>query len=115
MIKNKRASRREIPILTITASNELATIEAISESPDFITFLHTETPKAIKEAIRTRKQVATLFEVGSENSFIELKKIEWEVAIDACIAYQSKVEKYELCIELQDLKTEINKLEKQIA
>lgn len=113
MTKSKKTPPRKIPILDIYPIEGI-TPESISESTQFIAFLYTETPKAIQEAIRTRKQVATLFEINNQDVYLEIEKKDWCAAIDKCIVYQSEKEQYELCSELQDIKTKISKPKKEL-
>ena len=113
MAKSKKVSSRKVPILNIYPI-EGATSESISESSQLMTFLYTETPKAIQEAIRTRKQVATLFQISNQDAFVEIQKEDWCSALDKCIAYQSEKEQYELCTELQDIKAKISKSKKEL-
>lgn len=113
MVKSKKISPRKVPILNIYPI-ERATPESISESSQLTTFLYTETPKAIQEAIRTRKQVATLFQINNQDAYLEIEKRDWCAAIDKCIVYQSEKEQYELCTELQDIKIKIGKSKKEL-
>lgn len=113
MAKRKKVSPRKIPILNIYPLKG-ASPEVLFETYHLKTFVYTETPKAIEEALRTRKQVATLFQVNNQDAFIEIQKEDWSTAIDKCIAYQSEKEQYELCSELQDIKTKIGKSKKEL-
>jgi len=114
MAKSKKVSRRQIPILNIYPIDGVPP-EVISESLQLMSFIYTETPKAVEEAIRTKKQVATLFQVNSQDAYLEIKKEDWGKAIDTCIAYYSEKEKYEVCSKLQDIKERISKPKKELA
>lgn len=108
MAKSKKVSPRQIPILNIYPIDGVPP-EVISESLQLMKFIYTETPKAIKEAIRTKKQSATVFQVNNQDAYLEIGKEDWEKAIDTCIVYYSEKEKYEMCSELQSIKDSIPK------
>jgi hypothetical protein len=114
MAKSKKVSPRKVPILNIYPIDGVPP-EAISESLQLMSFIYTETPKAVQEAIRTNKQVATLFEINNQDVYLEIKKEDWEKAIDKCIAFYSEKEKYEICTNLQNIKASINKSKKELA
>ena len=113
MAKRKNIPSRKVPILNMH-SVERVDSEVLSETYQLKTFVYTETPKAIEEALRTRKQVATLCQINNQDAFIEIQKEDWCIAIDRCIAYQSEKEQYELCSELRDIRARIDKSKKQL-
>jgi hypothetical protein len=113
MAKRKKVSSRQIPLLDVYHLQG-ATPEEICESEQFRDFLYTETPQAIQEALRTRKQVATIFQIHGKDVTLEIEKEDWSGAIDQCITYQSGKEQYELCSELRDIKSKITKSKKEL-
>lgn len=113
MAKRKKVTSRQVPLLDVF-NLQGATPEEICESEQFSTFLYTITPQAIEEAIRTRKQVATLFQIHGKEVVVEIEKEDWSKAIDQCIEYQSRKEEYELCSELRDIKSKIPKSKKEL-
>jgi len=62
-----------------------------------------ETPEAVEEAISSRSNFATIFEVNDSGNYVEIHKRDWIPALQACLMYCVQKENYEAC-------TKINKL-----
>jgi len=105
MAKKKRDIRK-VPNLDLRAIRNLTT-EDSEDIELVIDYIYTETPKAIEEAVKAKKQVATLFELNGSNVYLDISKSDWSTVLDKCIAHHSAKERYELCTQLQTLSTKL--------
>jgi hypothetical protein len=62
-----------------------------------------ETPNAIEEAMTTRSNFATIFEVNDSGNYVEIHKRDWISALQACLIYCVKKENYESCSKINKL------------
>jgi sugar/nucleoside kinase (ribokinase family) len=65
--------------------------------------LKVEVPKAIEYAVENGKTFATIFEINTSNSFIELHKNQWIQALETCVIYYVEEEDYESCNKITKL------------
>jgi rRNA-processing protein FCF1 len=112
---SKKRTTRVIPNLKIYPLSTTTPVDLILEAEVLVELVHTEVLPAIQQALKAKKNAATLFEINSSDSYIELPKSEWVTAIDSCISYYSKKERYELCTELTTLKSKLTTSEVQLA
>ena len=68
-----------------------------------------ETPLAIKEALRTKKDTATLFEISGLDYYLNIPRLYWVSALQRCSDVLSVEEKFEECISIQKLIEEVQK------
>lgn len=102
----KTKQTRKIPVVSFAIPPSVPYSE-VAKSDSFKVAVFTETLNGIKDAIYKKKTVATLFNIKGSDINIELNKSEWKNALQECIGYYSDLERYEQCIEIQQL---INKL-----
>lgn len=88
------------------------TTEQIEDSKEFKQMLKTQIPIAIERAIKTKKEVATVFEINSSSSFVEITKSDWTNALEKCITWYGEEEDYTTCIRLKELVTKIKEPKK---
>lgn len=112
---SKKRTTRVIPNLKIYPLSVTTPVEALLEAEVLVDLVYTEVLPAIQQAVKSKKSTATLFQVNSSDTYMELPKSEWVTAIDSCISYYSTKEKYELCTELNTLKTKLITSEVQLA
>lgn len=112
---SKKRTTRVIPDLRIYPLSTTTPVEALLQAEVLVELVYTEVLPAIQQALKTNKSTATLFQINSLNAYTELPKSEWVTAIDSCISYYSKKEKYELCTELSTLKSKLTTSEVQVA
>jgi hypothetical protein len=105
-MSRKKKESRKIPSLNVYPI-EGVTSKVLLESEYIVDFVYAETIIAIKEAYSAKKSSATLFQINGQDAFVEIVKADWKPALDKCITYFSGKEKYELCSELQTLKSKI--------
>jgi hypothetical protein len=103
---SQRKQERTIPALNVYPLNDNTT-SYILESEEIQKFIYEHTFNGIKEAIRTKKNIAVLFRLNNTDNYIELPKNEWINAIDSCIKYYEGLEKFEKCMNLTILKSNI--------
>ena len=65
--------------------------------------LKVEAPKAIEYAIQNKKTFASIFEINDSNSYIELHKNQWILALETCILFYVEQEDYEACNKMTKL------------
>jgi hypothetical protein len=86
---------------------ESTPVDRILEAPDLARIVYQEAHLAIQDAIKSRKKTATLVEVNGSSHFIEIERKDWPNALDQCIQYFSIKEDFELCIQLQEMKSRL--------
>ena len=112
-MSRKKKEVRRIPSLNIIPLVGIS-VETLLQADQIVDFIYAETYIAIKEAIETKKTIATLFQINEQDSYSELDKSQWQSALDSCIKYYTKSERYELCSHLQSLKSKINSKKPQL-
>lgn len=105
----RKKQGRIIPNLHIKPISTATPVDIILEADVLVDLVHSEVLPAIEQALKTRKTVATLFQINSTDAYLELPRASWINAIDKSIAYNSQKERYELCNELTTLKSKLNK------
>jgi hypothetical protein len=78
---------------------EQLTSEDIQASDILRDLLKMEAPHAIEEAIANKKVYATIFEINTSNSYIEIHRRYWIDTLDTCLRWylEEKSENYEMC------------------
>lgn len=109
----KKKTGRIIPNVNIYPL-EIAPVDAIAQADVVLEIVHTELLPAIKQAIKSKRTSAVLFQINSSDAYVEIPKTEWLKAIDKNIAYFTKKEKYEVCSDLTTLKTNLKEADKQL-
>jgi hypothetical protein len=104
----KTETRRDIPTLHVFPLDENA-VDFIMKSDEIKDYIYEHTYKGIEDAFKNNKKTAPLFKLNTSDSYIELSDSEWIKAINSCISYYEKKEKFETCFNLTNLRTNINK------
>ena len=112
---SKKRTTRTVPNLRIYPLSVTTPVEALLEAEVLVELVHLEVLPAIQQAIKAKKSTAILFQINSSDAYTEIPKSEWVTAIDSCISYYSKKERYELCTELTTLKSKLTTSEVQLA
>lgn len=99
---------RKIPRAVFEPIEEVSCEELLT-IPHLQDMVKKEAPLAIKEAIRTKKNVATLFEISGQDYYINIPREHWIPALQTCINALSEQDKFEECIPLSKLIDELNK------
>jgi hypothetical protein len=88
---------------------ELITSEQLESSEIIRNLLKIEVPKSIEKAMSERKVYATVFEINTSNSFVDIHKQYWADAIQTCINWyiEDETEDYEFCRHLSKLIEEL--------
>jgi hypothetical protein len=102
---NKKSTRR-VPTVRV-AGNMNYNHEHLLNSKEFVGSVYYETISGIEEALNCNRKTATLFSIEDSENYIEIEKEQWLDALESCIDYYSETEEYELCNEIQKLKTKI--------
>ena len=102
----ERKQERIIPVLNVYPIDENVT-DFILESEEVQRFIYEHTPAGISDALSKRKTIAQLFRLNNTEEYIELSKDQWVSAIDSCIKYYEKQEKFEKCANLTTLRSKI--------
>jgi hypothetical protein len=102
----ERKQERTIPVLNVYPIDESVT-DFILESEEVQKFIYEHTPAGISDALSKRKTTAQLFRVNNTEEYVELSKDQWVSAIDSCIKYYEKQEKFEKCANLTTLRSKI--------
>ena len=104
----KSNTTRDIPTLHVFPLDE-NTIDFIMKSDEIKDYIYENTYKGIEDAFKNNKKTAPLFKLNTSDSYIELSDSEWIKAINSCISYYERKEKFEICANLTNLITNINK------
>lgn len=96
-------SYNQSPIKALFNNITKLTKEDISNSKDFKFMLKTEIPKRIEKALKDKKDVATIFEINSSNTYIEIGKSDWITSLEKCMEWYGEDEDYTTCIKLKEL------------
>lgn len=102
----ERKQERIIPVLNVYPIDESVT-DFILESEEVQRFIYEHTTAGISDALSKRKTTAQLFRVNNTEEYVELSKDQWVSAIDSCIKYYEKQEKFEKCANLTTLRSKI--------
>ena len=105
---------RKVPNINIHPLIDVP-VDTLLASETLVEVIYREVLPSIRESIRTRKKVATLFQVNSSEIYVELPKSEWLNAIERSILYYSEKEVFGICNELTMLKSKLIPSEKQLA
>ncbi len=81
--------------------------EDLLQTPQLVHMVKRETPLAIRAALEENKTFATIFEVNASGMFIDIPKSYWIDALEQCINYNLEEEKFEDCIELKKIPTNV--------
>lgn len=99
--------KRKIPKAVFEPLEE-AICEDLLTIPYLVEMVKKEAPLAIKEALQTKKNFATLFEINGLGVYIDIPKQYWISALEQCIESMSKEERFEECVSIKKLIDEIN-------
>jgi hypothetical protein len=110
----KKKTARVIPNLNIYPLDS-APVEAILHAEVLVELVHREVLPSIQQALQSKRATAILFQINSSDAYLELPKSEWQSAIDTSILHYSQKEKYEVCNELNMLKSKLPQSNKQLA
>lgn len=102
----EKKQERIVPVLNVYPLDENVT-DYILESEEVKSFIFEHTPSGISDALSKRKTTAQLFRLNNSEDYIELPKDQWINAIDSCIKYYEKQEKFEKCANLTTLRSKI--------
>ena len=99
---------RQIPMMVLNVVGEgKADIKAICDNETFIKAVFKEAVDSIKDAIKTKKQTAILFELNRSDYYIEISKDQWKQALQTCLDKLIENEQYEECSEIKILMDKI--------
>jgi hypothetical protein len=102
----KKRKTKELVNLNIYPIKDIPS-DNILLSDTFVEFVYLRVKEAIKEAVKTKRNTATLFQINNSDNYLEVPKGEWETCLDAAIQHYSDKEQYEDCKELKSLKDQI--------
>ena len=88
---------------------ESLTSEDIAKSTQLKDLLKMQVPISVYEAHTAKKQFATIFEINSSDSYLEIPKKDWIPALETCIMWYLESEEYEKCTKIKSIIAEINK------
>lgn len=112
MPRKKQEPRKIISLNIYPLDN--VTPENILQAEPVVEFMIDQTIAGIKDALRTRKNTATLFQINNQDAYLEIEKPDWKSALSNCIKYYSEKEKYEICSEIQTLIKKLNSQKKEL-
>jgi hypothetical protein len=81
--------------------------DLLLKSNNFISLVYSETVEAIRDAAINRSKTAILFKVAYSEYQVEINKSDWKKALNQCIEYHKKDERYEQCSEIVKLIKEL--------
>jgi len=94
--------------LNIAIHGDAVDYDLLLRSKNFVGLVYSETVEAISDAAINKSKTAILFKVAHSEYQVEINQPEWKTALEQCIEYYKKDERYERCSEIVNL---IKKLE----
>lgn len=93
------------PVRAIFDNIEQLSTEDIKSSNILLNLLKQEVPTAIEFAVSNKKTFATIFEINSSSSYLEIHKNYWEEALNTCLRLflSDEEENYEMCHRISKL------------
>ena len=81
----------------------------LTDNEPLIGLIKKETPDAIEEAFRSKKTFATIFEINTTGYYLDIPKMYWIPALEACIKLNLQDEHFEECVKITNLIDKIKK------
>lgn len=94
----------EIPLKLNIMYDDPNDLIALESSDEFLDLIFRGAVAALKQAIRKNKSECVLFEIVNLESKIKVDKTQYEKLLDNCLSYYEKIEDYDTCQELVELK-----------
>lgn len=85
---------------------EFATAEDLMASEQLRNLIMWSVPRSIEESIKSNKQTAPIFQIGTSNYYLELPKSSWISSLETVMEYratQDTKEGYEECAKIRNL------------
>jgi hypothetical protein len=79
-------------------------LTALKTSDEFLNLIFEGAVAALKQAIRKNKSECILFEIVNLEAKIKIDKTQYEKLLSRCLSYYEKLEDYDTCQELVELK-----------
>lgn len=100
--------KRQIPKAVFEPLEDIAA-EDLLDNEALLSMVKKEAPLAIEEALKSKKNFATLFEISGTGYYLDIPKSYWIPALEQCIVYKLEEEKFEDCISIKNLIEDIRK------
>lgn len=94
----------EIPLKLNIMYDDPNDLIALESSDEFLDLIFRGAVAALKQAIRKNKSECVLFEIVNLESKIKVDKTQYEKLLNNCLSYYEKIEDYDTCQELVELK-----------
>lgn len=94
----------EIPLKLNIMYDDPDDLIALESSDEFLDLIFKGAVAALKQAIRKNKSECVLFEIVNLESKIKINKAQYEKLLNNCLSYYEKLEDYDTCQELVELK-----------
>jgi hypothetical protein len=91
------------PVRAIFDNLSSLTTDHIITSEQFKKLLQRETHVAIERAMQDKKVYATLFEINTTGTYVEIHKRQWPDALEACLLWYVEEEDYTTCTHIREL------------
>jgi hypothetical protein len=94
----------EIPLKLNLIYEDSEDLTALKSSDEFSELVFKGAVSALKQAIRKNKSECVLYEIVNLEAKIKINKNQYEKLLNSCLAYYEKLEDYDTCQELVELK-----------
>lgn len=94
----------EVPLKLNIMYDDPDDLKALGSSDEFLDLIFKGAVAALKQAIRKNKSECVLFEIVNLESKIKINKTQYEKLLNNCLSYYEKLEDYDTCQELVELK-----------
>lgn len=105
---------RKIPKAIFEPLENVTCAELVA-MPSLVAMVEVQAPAAIREAIKSKKPSATLFEINGLGLYVDILRQDWISALQQCMDHMTAAEKFEDCIPLKELIDDIKKDTKPVA
>jgi hypothetical protein len=103
----QQMTKRRIPLFKVSIEPG-GDYSQISKIPQVEASVMKELVIAIKDGVKKRKKIISLFDISYTQYSVELNKEEWIPSLKSALIYYESREDYKLCIECRDLITKLS-------
>ena len=94
----------EIPLKFSLVYDDIEELNIIKSSDEFLELVYKGAVAALKQALKKNKSECILFEIVNLEAKIKINKTQYEKLLSRCLSYYEKLEDYDTCQELVELK-----------
>ena len=99
------AQKRRVPVLILPSVGNVDPSNCqVTATPEYDHYMYTNTVLAIVHAVNIGSAWATVVDIEGKERYWEIQSSEWIVALEKVLPYFEKIEDWESCVLIRDLK-----------